>query len=355
MAFIRLGGALVGWPFGFALAAELLQISQVSPVSNQVLVVFLLAAACAILGWLGAPYVTVAPARLVLRQIHAMSAGDLISGSLGGGAGLVLGLLLAFPLSRLPDEFGRYVPLAAALFLGLSGTAAGMTKRAEILSLTREARGGRRVGDRVVGRKIVLDTSVIIDGRIVDLVRTGFLRETLVVPRFVLAELQQHADAADSLRRERGRRGLDLLSRMQKEATVTIEVSDVDPVAPTADAKLIALARTIGALVLSNDYALNRVAELQGVSVLNMNELAKALRPVLLPGEELTVKLVQAGKEPGQALGYLEDGTMIVVENAARHVGGELRVTVMRVLQTVAGRLIFAQSADEASPARRAG
>lgn len=353
MAFIRLGGALIGWPFGFTLAAQLLQISQVSPLSNQVLVVFLLATACAILGWLGAPYVTVAPAQLILRRINAMSAGDLVGGSLGGGVGLVLGLLLAFPLSLLPEDLRRYVPLAAAMFLGLSGAAAGISKRAELLALAREIRGGRRGGDRV--RRIVLDTSVIIDGRVVDLVRTGFLRDTLVVPRFVLGELQHYADSSDSLRRERGRRGLDLLSRMQKEGTVTVEISDADPVAPTNDAKLIALARTLGVPVLSNDYALNRVAELQGVTVLNMNELAKALRPVLLPGEEMTVKLVQEGKEAGQAVGYLDDGTMIVVENAARQIGGELRVTVMRVLQTVAGRMIFAQPKGETPVARRAG
>ncbi len=354
MAFIRLGGALIGWPFGFYLGAQLLQISQVAPVSNQVLVVFLLATACAILGWLGAPYATVTPARSILRRINAMSAGDLVGGSVGGGFGLLLGLLLAFPLSLLPEDLGRFVPLAVAAFLGLSGAAAGISKRRELLALAREIRGGRRAEPPTAPRLLV-DTSVIIDGRIVDVVRTGFVRDTLVVPRFVLGELQHYADSADSLRRERGRRGLELLSRMQKEARVALEIIDADPEAPTNDAKLVALARSLGLPILSNDYGLNRVAELQGVTVLNMNELAKAVRQVLLPGEEMTVRLVQAGKEPGQAVGYLEDGTMIVVENAARQLGAELQVTVMRVLQTVAGRMIFAQPKGDPAAARRAG
>ena len=354
MAFIRLGGALIGWPFGFYLGAQLLQISQVAPISNQVLVVFLLATACAILGWLGAPYATVTPARSILRRINAMSAGDLVGGSVGGGFGLLLGLLLAFPLSLLPEDLGRFVPLAVAAFLGLSGAAAGISKRRELLALAREIRGGRRAEPPTAPRLLV-DTSVIIDGRIVDVVRTGFVRDTLVVPRFVLGELQHYADSADSLRRERGRRGLELLSRMQKEARVALEIIDADPEAPTNDAKLVALARSLGLPILSNDYGLNRVAELQGVTVLNMNELAKAVRQVLLPGEEMTVRLVQAGKEPGQAVGYLEDGTMIVVENAARQLGAELQVTVMRVLQTVAGRMIFAQPKGDPAAARRAG
>ncbi len=354
MAFIRLSGALIGWPFGFYLGAQLLQISQVTPISNQVLVIFLLATACAILGWLGAPYATVTPARYVLRRINAMSAGDLVGGSVGGGVGLLLGLLLAFPLALLPEDLGRFVPLAVAAFLGLSGATAGISKRSELLALGREIRGGRRAEPPAAPRLLV-DPSVIIDGRIVDVVRTGFVRDTLVVPRFVLGELQHYADSADSLRRERGRRGLELLSRIQKEARVAVEIIDADPEAPTNDGKLVALARSLGLPILSNDYGLNRVAELQGVTVLNMNDLAKAVRQVLLPGEEMTVRLVQEGKEAGQAVGYLDDGTMIVVENAARQLGGEVRVTVMRVLQTVAGRMIFAQPKGDPASARRAG
>ena len=358
MAIIRLCGALIGWPFGFYLGAQLLQISQVSPFSNQVLVLFLLATGCAILGWLGAPYVTAAPARLLLARLNAMSVGDLAGASLGLGFGLFLGLLLAFPLSQLPEDLRHFAPLLGALLLGGTGAAVGMARHGELFGILRDLRGGRRAVAPAASR-ILLDTSVVIDGRIADVVKSGFVRETLVIPRFVLDELQHHADSSDPLRRERGRRGLELLGRLQKEARVKVDlVEDDPPVSGGADAKLVALARSLGLPIMSNDYGLNRVAELQGVTVLNMNDLAKAVRPVLLPGEELPVRIVQEGKEPAQGVGYLEDGTMIVVENGARHLGSEVRVTVLRVLQTVAGRMIFAQPKGEPLPtgaARRAG
>jgi uncharacterized protein YacL len=352
VAFIRLGAALLGWFFGFFLGASLLEVSRVTPVSNQVLVVFLLATACAILGWLGAPYVTVLPARLIKARIQAASAGDLVGMALGGGVGLILGLFLAFPLSFLPDNLGRFAPIIGAIVLGTIGAAAGAIKRAELGTLAREIRQGRR--DRVAGsERALLDTSVIIDGRIADVVKSGFIRGTLLVPRFILAELQYFADSPDASKRERGRRGLEMLGRMQKEATVHIELLDADPVANGADGKLVALARQLSVPIMTNDYGLNRVAELQGVSVLNVNDLAKAVRPVVLPSEEITVRITQEGKEPGQGLGYLEDGTMVVVENGARHINTELTVTVMRVLQTVGGRMIFAQPKGEIVEARR--
>ena len=352
MAFIRLGAALFGWFFGFFLGASLLEVSRVTPVSNQVLVVFLLATACAILGWLGAPYVTILPARIIKRRIQAASAGDLVGGAFGGGAGLILALFLAFPLSFLPDNLGRFAPVIGAIVFGAIGAAAGTLKREELGALAREIRQGRR--DRVAGtERALLDTSVIIDGRVADVVKSGFIRGTLVVPRFILAELQFFADSPDASKRERGRRGLEMLSRMQKEATVHIELLDADPVANGADGKLVALARELNVPIMTNDYGLNRVAELQGITVLNINDLAKAVRPVVLPGEEITVRVIQEGKEPGQAVGYLEDGTMVVVENGARHVNTELTVTVMRVLQTVGGRMIFAQPKGEIVEARR--
>lgn len=352
MAFIRLGAALLGWFFGFFLGASLLEVSRVTPVSNQILVVFLLATACAILGWLGAPYVTVLPARIIKARIQAASAGDLVGGAFGGGVGLILALFLAFPLSFLPDNVGRFAPIAGAIVLGVIGAAAGTIKREDLGALAREIRHGRR--DRVAGtERALLDTSVIIDGRVADVVKSGFIRGTLVVPRFILAELQFFADSPDASKRERGRRGLEMLSRMQKEATVHIELLDTDPVAAGADGKLVALARQLGVPIMTNDYGLNRVAELQGVTVLNVNDLAKAVRPVVLPSEEITVRITQEGKEPGQGLGYLEDGTMVVVENGARHLNTELTVTVMRVLQTVGGRMIFAQPKGEIVEARR--
>ncbi len=200
---------------------------------------------------------------------------------------------------------------------------------------------------------MLLDTSVIIDGRVADIVRAGFIRGTLVVPRFILAELQFFADSGDATRRERGRRGLEMLAKMQKESTVTVAIDDEDPPGDGADGKLVALARARQVPIVTNDYGLNRVAELHGVTVLNVNDLAKAVRPVVLPGEEIHVRVIQEGKEAGQGVGYLEDGTMIVVENGARSVGEEVAVTVMRVLQTVGGRMIFAQPRGDAAEIRR--
>jgi uncharacterized protein YacL len=306
--------------------------------------------ACAILGWLGAPYATVQPTAWLVSRIREMAAGDLLAGAMGGGVGLVFGLFLAFPLSFLPGELGRYAPLVGAVTLSVLGATAGTIKRADLREAVREIRGGRkdRAGDRVL-----LDTSVIIDGRVADIVRAGFIRGTLVVPRFILAELQFFADSGDGTRRERGRRGLEMLAKMQKESTVRVEIDDEDPVGDGADGKLVALARARQVAIVTNDYGLNRVAELHGVSVLNVNDLAKAVRPVVLPGEEIHVRVIQEGKEAGQGVGYLEDGTMIVVENGARSVGNEVPVTVMRVLQTVGGRMIFAQPRGEVVDARR--
>jgi len=350
VAFIRLLGALFGFFFGFYLGAALLQVSQVTPVSNQVLVIVLLATACAILGWLGAPYVTVYPARRVVRGIQQSSSGDLLGGAFGAGVGLFLALLLAVPLALLPEEIGRYGPFVVALLLGAAGAVAGMMKRHELVTFMREMRAGRR--ERAAGDRMLLDTSVIIDGRIADVVKSGFVRGTLLVPRFILDELQYFADSSDGLRRERGRRGLEILQKLQKGTGVSIELSDADPPGAGADAKLVTLARTLGIAIMTNDYGLNRVAELQGVRVLNVNDLAKAVRPVVLPGEEITLRIGHEGKEPGQGVGYLEDGTMIVVEGGARSVGTEIPVQVMRVLQTVGGRMIFAQPKGESEPRR---
>ncbi len=351
MVFLRLAVALIGWFFGFYLGAALLDISQVTPLSNQVLVVLLLAAACAILGWLGAPYVTILPARGVARWIKETSAGDLVGGAFGGGVGLILGLFLAFPLSFLPDNLGRFAPVVGAALLGLGGATAGTLKRTELGALAREIRPSKR--DRVGEERALVDTSVIIDGRVADIVKSGFIRGTLVVPRFILGELQHFADSSDGSKRERGRRGLEILAKMQKESTVHIELLDTDPAGDGADGKLVSLARTMGVPIMTNDYGLNRVAELQGITVLNVNDLAKAVRPVVLPSDELTLRVTHEGKEPGQGVAYLEDGTMVVVENGARHQNSEITVVVMRVLQTVGGRMIFAQPKGDAIESRR--
>lgn len=320
--------------------------------SDQVRAVLLMGLLCAIIGWLGAPYVTVIPARAFDRRIRAAAFADLAGGAVGAAIGLVLALLLAFPLALLPGQVGRFAPVFAAIVLGLGGATAGIVKRSELVAAAREMRAGRR--EREASQRVLLDTSVIIDGRVADIAKAGFLRGTLLLPRFILAELQLFADSSDASRRERGRRGLEMLTRMQRETAVRVEVIDQDPASEQgADAKLVALGRTLAVPIMTNDYGLNRVAEIQGVTVLNINDLAKAVRPVVLPGEDISVRLIQEGKEAGQGVGYLEDGTMVVVENGSRHVGSDATVTVMRVLQTVGGRMIFAQPKGEADAPRR--
>ncbi len=194
-------------------------------------------------------------------------------------------------------------------------------------------------------RNILLDTSVIIDGRIADIARTGFIPGTLLIPRFVLNELQYIADSSDSLRRQRGRRGLEVLAQLQKEpGGVPVRITDIDVEGVReVDDKLVILARQLRCPILTNDYNLNRVAELQGVRVLNVNELANAVKSALLPGETLSIRLIQEGKEPGQGVGYLDDGTMVVVENGKDYINQQVTVVVTKVLQTSAGRMIFAR------------
>ena len=193
---------------------------------------------------------------------------------------------------------------------------------------------------------VLVGSSAKIDGRIVDVVASGFLAGLLIVPRFVLGELQHIADDVHPGRRNRGRRGMDVLSVLQKDHRIEIEMSaDDEPSVSTVDAKLVALALRRDAAILTTDYNLNRVAQLQGVRVMNLNQLANALKPAFLPGEELRVKVIQEGKEPGQGVAFLDDGTMVVVEGGSEHIEGELDVTVTRILQTVAGRMIFAEMA----------
>jgi len=196
----------------------------------------------------------------------------------------------------------------------------------------------------IKGSEKLIDTSVIIDGRIADLTETGFMEGTLLIPQFVLQELQHIADSSDPLRRTRGRRGLDILKRIQNQSHITIKIIDEDlPRIKEVDAKLVALAKKKQAKIITNDFNLNKVADLQGVEVLNINQLANALKPVVLPGETLRVLIMKEGKEPMQGIGYLDDGTMIVVDNAKQLVGETLEVTVTSVLQTTAGRMIFAK------------
>jgi len=282
---------------------------------------------------------------------HTFSSRILLSAILGLLLGLVLSHLMATAFSYLPlglSESGsataraviyHTVGFAIMLFFVINNDDIALLDK---LVLERPEDGK----ERGVSYKI-LDTSVIIDGRIADICDTGFIEGILVIPNFVLNELQMIADSADSIKRNRGRRGLDILNKMQKDQSIMVKISDIDfPEISEVDAKLVKLAKVMKAMVITNDFNLNKVAEFHGVRVLNINQLSNALKPIVLPGEEMRVSLIKEGKDPNQAIGYLDDGTMVVVENGRRRLNNEVDVTVTSVLQTTAGRMIFARLSD---------
>ncbi|MBT9155318.1 MAG: putative PIN and TRAM-domain containing protein YacL [Firmicutes bacterium] len=268
---------------------------------------------------------------------------DMVMGAVGLTVGLIVATLLSRPLDIIP-LVGGYLKIAAYVLLGYLGLRIAVTKSDEIAALLLPGQRRSATVSSEGGIPKVLDTSVIIDGRILDIVRTGFLEGTLFVPSFVLEELRHIADSADVLRRNRGRRGLDVLNSIQKESGAKVEIirQDYDDQSEV-DSKLVRLAQDLKAKIITNDYNLNKVCEVQGVSVLNINELANALKPVVLPGEEMSIQVMREGKEFGQGVAYLDDGTMIVVEQGRKHIGDTIAVIVTSVLQTSAGRMIFAK------------
>jgi len=295
------------------------------------------------------PYFTNRPVRAAYEYVSQLPIQQLVSGSFGLVMGLIIAALLSLPLSSLPKPFGEWLPLMTAIILGYIGTSAMSIRRRDFFELMRGrfpaiSLGGQEEGALTASRQILLDTSVIIDGRIADISRTGFIMGPMVVPHFVLNELQHIADSSDLLRRNRGRRGLEILNRLQKEALVPTRITDADVEGVEAvDEKLILLAKQLGCAILTNDFNLNRVAELQGVLVLNVNDLANSVKTVFLPGEPMDVQIIQEGKELGQGIGYLEDGTMVVVEGGRKYLNQSIPTIVTKVLQTSAGRMIFAR------------
>lgn len=283
----------------------------------------------------------------VLRLRHA-SVQDLVLGSIGAIVGLLLGALASVPVSKLPEPWGGFLPIVVSVIFTVTFTALILARKSIILNFVPFLRFAPRAEAQeaiamVVPVQVLVDTSVIIDGRIADIAAAGFVPGKLIVPRFVLAELQNIADSEDAMRRGRGRRGLEVLNRLRETIDVEVEISDEDVSGiKEVDAKLVALAQKHSCNILTTDYNLNRVAAIQGVRVLNVNELSNAIRPVVLPGEELVVRVVQPGKERNQGVGYLADGTMIVVENGDKLMGQEIATEVTRVFQTVAGKMIFA-------------
>lgn len=312
------------------------------------LILFVAAAGAGIGCWFAAPKMIQGFERLE-GSIQAMPAGDLVM----GGGGLLVGLLMALLLSNLVN----YIPLAPVrlmvslllyLSLGYLGVSVALKKREDLRATFKIKRGHRGLSIEQAGQAAggeipkVLDTSVIIDGRILDILKTGFLEGPLVVPQFMLTELRYIADSGDDLKRNRGRRGLDVLSKIQQDTDVEVRVvEDDNETLPDVDSKLLWLASSLGGKVVTNDYNLNKVAGVQSVPVLNINDLANAVKPVALPGERLQVHIVKEGKEPGQGVAYLSDGTMVVVEGGTGHVDEDVQVVVTSSLQTSAGRMIF--------------
>nr|WP_155671361.1 PIN/TRAM domain-containing protein [Ornithinibacillus caprae] len=294
--------------------------------------------------------------RWIEEGLVKIPVGDLFFGSVGLIMGLVIAYLMNIPLQYINIEFvSQVIPLFVTILLGYFGFQVGFRRRDEFVNLlninkkerdkkktTAEQDGGD--GDQLIPKAKILDTSVIIDGRIADICQTSFLEGTIIIPQFVLGELQHIADSSDVLKRNRGRRGLDVLNRIQKELPVKVEIYEGDfEDIPEVDSKLIKLAKVINGIVVTNDFNLNKVCDLQGVPVLNINDLANAVKPVVLPGEELMVQVIKDGKEQNQGIAYLDDGTMIVVEEGRNYIGKTIEVLITSVLQTSAGRMIFAK------------
>lgn len=285
------------------------------------------------------------------KRLQKMPFSDLLGAALGLIMGLIIASLLGFSFAQVPFV-GKYVGLFSGILFGYLGLSLGYKKKEELLSIfhltPRPGGKGREKIPAVPGKAArlykILDTSVIIDGRIADICQSGFAEGILVIPEFVLAELRHIADSADALKRKRGRRGLDILNKMRQELKVRLQICEQDfPEIAEVDSKLIKLAQVLDADIYTNDYNLNKVAELQGIRVLNINELANAVKPVFLPGEEMIVRIVKDGKESRQGIGYLDDGTMIVVESGKKYRNQNIYVVVTSVLQTAAGRMIFAK------------
>lgn len=322
-----------------------------------------------LIGFLASPYFIRCLKRFsawVEQQLGKMPIHDVIAGAIGLAIGLIIANLLGYSFAKIPIV-GDYIPVIFSIVFGYLGITITIKKRQELTGLfdfvprfmkdfakMKEMRAGASqapAGAAAVAPKEdkaykLLDTSVIIDGRIADICDTGFIEGTLLIPVFVLEELQHIADSSDVLKRTRGRRGLDILQRIRQSTKVKVEITNVDfDDIAEVDSKLVRLGQQVGGKIITNDYNLNKVAQLRGVEVLNINELSNAVKPVVIPGETMHVTIVKAGKEPGQGVAYLDDGTMIVVENGYHHMNESITVEVTSALQTAAGRMIFAKPA----------
>jgi len=353
---------MIGMTLGYLMGEVLLKTDSISIANsfkgNGALKLLFLSMSIAIVGlilFLLSPWIYKVISRAmdyIERNFQKIPASEVIWGTAGAIIGLIISSLVVMPLNRLSVVLGTIVPLVINVFMATLCANIAIRKREDLTAFFSNFKKSANTKDKKnkgnsKGDFKVLDTSVIIDGRIFDICQTGFVEGTLVIPNFVLEELRHIADSSDSLKRNRGRRGLDILNRIQKELNIDVQIYEKDfPDIAEVDSKLLKLAQVLNGKVITNDYNLNKVAEFQGVPVLNINELANAIKPVVLPGEEMRIQIVKDGKESGQGVAYLDDGTMIVVEGGRKHIGEIIDVIVTSVLQTAAGRMIFAKERD---------
>lgn len=346
---------LAGLVIGFFVAGVLLRFDEVEKIVNtQILeAVFygFTILLCGLILFLLSPFINNIISKAMdyfEENIQKRSGEDILIAVFGA----MIGLLVSAPFVNILSKLyilGTIISVILAVIMASLGAEIAIKKKEEILGLFTNMKKSGDTKDKKVKQKCkgvpkVLDTSVIIDGRILDITKTGFIEGTLVIPNFVLDELRHIADSSDNLKRKRGRRGLDILNNIQKDSDADVLITDKDfPQIAEVDSKLIKLAQVLKGMVLTNDFNLNKVAGVQGVPVLNINELANAVKPIVLPGEEMTIQIIKDGKEQEQGIAYLDDGTMIVVEGAKRQIGEIMNVIVTSVLQTAAGRMIFAK------------
>lgn len=344
--FLRLLGMLVFSVVGARLGADASGALQLP--SEATGLIFALVGT--LFGLVVTPWITTRPARAARRLLLSTPTENVVMAFVGLICGLLPAILIAYPISLLPEPFGTLGPTLLATLAGYLGLTLFAARADDLFDLVDKfRRDGRILGEGgTPSESILLDTSVIIDGRIQDIAEAGFLNWTLVVPRFVLEELQHIADSPEMLRRNRGKRGLEVLRELKRLEAVRVEVIDDDvPDVAEVDHKLVMLGRQMDIPIMTNDFNLNQIAKLQGVHVLNINMLANAVRAEYIPGEVITLKVIQEGKELDQGVGYLQDGTMVVVENGKRYLDRTIHVEITRLISREAGKMYFARPANE--------
>lgn len=349
-------GIYIGWSIGAALSTE-------ESGADAYGIPIVISASLGALFFLLTPYLTIGILLRLKREVLRVEVSDLIAGAAGLLVGGLVSTLVAFPLAMLPDPFGQYIPVAALVVICAVAVISTLTKKRELMDLVGFRRNTPTESDSQVSSQpeqesvaetrkpeLLLDTSAIIDGRVRGLAASGFLSQRLIVPVFVLHELQLVADSNDYSKRTRGTRGLQALEEMQEHPDIDIEVRQIDEEGPDVDSQLVNVAGSLGVPVLSGDTTLERVASLQGVNVLNLHNLAELMRPALAVGDTTELKIVQPGREYLQGVGFLDDGTMVVVDGGEPYVGQSIAIVITRTLQTSSGRMMFARLESGESP-----